>query len=135
MTKRVIVDTNVLVSAALRKHSIPRKVVSLVLKQHILVFSEATIIELEEVFQRPKLNPYSLLEDRILFLQSLLEKSVIIQTTSILTDCPDPSDNRFLELAVDGDADCIISGDMDLLRMNPYKGIAIISPTTFLEEQ
>ena len=51
----------------------------------------------------------------------------------IITDCRDPADNMFLELAVEGQADIIISGDNDLLSLNPFRGIKIITAAEFLK--
>ena len=49
-----------------------------------------------------------------------------------VTDCRDPKDNRFLALALDSESDCIVSGDADLLALNPWRGIEIVSPGAFL---
>ena len=46
---------------------------------------------------------------------------------------PGSKDNNFLELAVNGDADCIVSGDDDLLTLGPFRGIRILTPDGFLE--
>ncbi len=46
--------------------------------------------------------------------------------------CRDPDDNKFLEIAIDGKADHIISGDKDLLALNPFQGIPIIKPADFI---
>ena len=46
--------------------------------------------------------------------------------------CRDPKDDQILELAVSGNADCIVTGDDDLLTLNPFRGIAIITPADFL---
>ena|SRR5579872_1829483 len=133
MPERIVIDTNVLVSAALSKHSTPRKVLSIVLEHHSLLVSEETLAELEEVFDRPKLNRYSRIEDRINLLRTLIDKSIIVAINSHITDCPDPEDNKFLELAVDGKATYILSGDRDLLDMNPYRGIRIIPAAEFMQ--
>ncbi len=47
--------------------------------------------------------------------------------------CRDPTDDKFLELAVNGQADFIVSGDADLLVLNPFRGIPILSPATFVQ--
>jgi len=132
MPERIVIDTNVLVSAALGKHSTPRKVLSTVLEHHSLLASEETLAELVEVFHRPKLNKYSRIEDRINLLRALIDKATVVPINSHITDCPDPKDNKFLELAIDGKATYIISGDGDLLDMNPYRDIRIISAAEFM---
>jgi len=55
------------------------------------------------------------------------------QITSSIHACRDSRDDKFLELAVDGKADLIITGDLDLLALNPFEGIAIVTASDFLE--
>ncbi len=132
MPERIVVDTNVIVSTALRKDSVPRKVLSFLLKHEIVLISEETLTELDEVLRRPKLNKYSRIEDRINFLRALISKATLVQVSTMVADCSDLKDNKFLELALDGNATHIISGDNDLLTMDPYRGIKIISPAQFI---
>lgn len=66
------------------------------------------------------------------FLVSLLKEAELFDTTETISECRDPKDNKFLELAFSGKADCIISGDDDLLVMNPFREIPIITPSEFL---
>ncbi len=47
--------------------------------------------------------------------------------------CRDPKDDKFLELAVNGRADCIVSGDDDLLVPNPFRGVDVLTPSDFLD--
>ncbi|MEI8133529.1 MAG: putative toxin-antitoxin system toxin component, PIN family [bacterium] len=133
MPERIVVDTNVIVSATLKKHSTPRKVINHIYSHSILLISPETVKEIEEVLLRPKLDKYVHVQDRIYFFRRLIVMAVEIETTSRITDCPDAKDNKFLELAIDGRATLIISGDGDLLDMNPYRGINIISPSEFIE--
>jgi putative PIN family toxin of toxin-antitoxin system len=51
-----------------------------------------------------------------------------------ITECRDPKDNKFLELAVAGNADCIVTGDNDLLVLNPFRNIRIITPKEFIDQ-
>jgi predicted nucleic acid-binding protein len=55
-----------------------------------------------------------------------------VEITETITDCRDAKDNKFLELAVSGKADCVVSGDSDLLVLNPFRGISILTPREFL---
>ncbi|MDP4220349.1 MAG: putative toxin-antitoxin system toxin component, PIN family [Bacteroidota bacterium] len=134
MPDRIIFDTNVLVSALLMKHSTPRKAFSAALRNSILLASEETLTELEEVLRRQKLDKYSRLEDRIYFFRAFIDLVEVVPITSVIRSCPDPRDNKFLELAADGEARFIISGDKDLLKMHPFNGIQILSPTLYLRE-
>ena len=56
----------------------------------------------------------------------------MVEIAETFTDCRDAKDNKFLELAVSGKADCIVSGDADLLVLNPFRGIPILTPREFL---
>ncbi len=70
---------------------------------------------------------------RLNFLWSYLEAGKTIEVTDFVADCRDPKDNKFLELALSGMADFIITGDTDLLSLHPWRGIAILSPAEYLE--
>ena len=132
---RIVVDTNVFISASLAEHSISRRAVFSIFNHGgTLLLSQEVLAEIEEVLNRSKLNKFSRQEDRILFFRSLICEAEFINVSSRITDCPDPKDNKFLELAVDGNADYILSGDSDLIDLNPFKGIKIISPGDFLKE-
>ncbi len=66
------------------------------------------------------------------FLAGLLREAELIKLTEVIIDCRDAKDNKFLELAASGKADFIISGDEDLLVLNPFRGIPILTPGEFL---
>lgn len=89
--------------------------------------------ELNDVLSREKFQRYILSDDREVFLEAFIDRTVIIDTVEQILDCRDPKDNKFLELAVSGKADCIVSGDDDLLILNPFRGIEILSPDEFLK--
>ena len=88
--------------------------------------------ELDSVFRRPKFDRYQDLDKRLSYLWSFLEAGKPIEVMDIVTDCRDPKDNKFLELALAGKADFIITGDADLLSLHPWPGIAILSPADYL---
>jgi putative PIN family toxin of toxin-antitoxin system len=87
------------------------------------------------VLRRPRLNKYVYEEERIQFLMMLLRESRIVRVNRIVEDCRDPKDNKYLELALEAGASCILSGDKDLLVLNPYHGIPILTPCEFLEAE
>ena len=128
---RFVFDTNVIVSAALLAGSITRQAFDKALDGRILI-SVAVLLELAEVFSRKKFNKYLLEEERMRFLVALLKEAELVEITQVVTDCRDVKDNKFLELAVSGNADYIVSGDEDLLVLNPFRGIAILTPREFL---
>lgn len=130
---RAVVDTNVLVSAAAFPLSVPRRVLIHVLRNGAVLFSEATLDELKEVLLRPKFDRYVDREERILFLAQIEGVAEIVPVIQVVRECPDPKDDKFLEVALNGRADVIVTGDEDLLGMNPWRGVEIVSPGEFLE--
>lgn len=131
---RIVVDTNVAISAAILRNSISNKAFSLALKDFQLVSSESTLAELIEIIYRPKLNKYLSDEARLEFLTLVAQASEVVHVTSVITDCVDPKDNQFLSLAVDAGAGIILSGDPHLTDMNPYRKITIVGPKDFVEQ-
>lgn len=129
---RIVLDTNVIVSALLLSESIPRRAFDKALDQDTILISTPVLLEFAEVLGREKLNKYLREEERIRFLIALLKETELIEITEQVADCRDENDNKFLDLALSGKADCIISGDDDLLVLNPYRGVSIINPRDFL---
>ena len=129
---RIVIDTNVFISALLIKKSLPFQVVNIAFKQGIILYSDATFTELQQVLARHKFDKYITVEERNIFLFKLANesKSVVIQEE--IKACRDAKDNKFLELAVNGNADSIVTGDTDLLVLNPFREIEIITPEVFV---
>lgn len=130
---RLVFDTNIIISALLFDGSKPSKAFDIGITQGALLFSLPTLAELEEVLWRNKFDRYISHEERKQFLTSLILHSTPIETNETISECRDPKDNKFLELAVCGKADFIISGDEDLLVLNPFRNIQIITPDSFLK--
>lgn len=129
---RVVVDTNVLVSAALKDKSLPALAVHLVAQQAGLLKSIATELQLFAVIDRPYFVPLIAPATRD-WLKELLAAAELVTITERIAACRDPTDDKFLELAVNGYADFIVSGDADLLALDPFRGIAIVSPAIFVQ--
>ena len=66
-------------------------------------------------------------------LRALLAAAELVSIRARIAACRDPTDDKFLELAVNGHADVIVSGDADLLALNPFRKISIIVPAAFLQ--
>ena len=130
---RLIFDTNILISALLFEGSKPSKAFNIGIKQGVVLLSAATLMELEDVLWRKKFNKYITNEERIQFLSSFILQTTSVETDETITKCRDPKDNKFLELGVCGKADFIISGDEDLLVLNPFRNIQILSPDQFIK--
>ena len=129
---RVVIDTNVWISRLLLADSVAAQAVDNALAQFEVVVSEASVEELAHVLSRTKFDRYVSLQDREEFLRRLLQVTTMVSVLSEITDCRDPKDNRFLALALDSESNCIVSGDADLLALNPWREIEIVSPRTFL---
>ncbi len=131
--KRFVIDTNVLVSALLIKKSSAFKVIKIVENIGITLYSEQTLDEITQVLQRKKFDKYLTIEERQEFILKFIEKSELVTVTDSINICRDSKDNQFLELAVSGKANCIITGDEDLLILNPFRSIPIITVNHFLK--
>lgn len=130
---RNVVDTNVLVSAIILPPSVPRRAVDRALDNGLLLFSEATMSELTDVLFRQKLDGYVSREKRQQFLRQLANAAEFVPIIQPVRECRDPNDDKFLEVALNGRADAIITGDADLLGMHPWRGVAILSPVDYMK--
>ena len=129
---RIVIDTNVVVSAALLPRSVPRQAFDAAAARGKLLVSVTTVAELDDVLRRSKFNKYVPEERRLEFLAALVQQAEQIDVAETITACRDAKDNKFLELAVSGGASHIITGDDDLLALHPFRGIAVVTPQTFL---
>ena len=130
--RRVVVDTNVVVSAVLLPRSVPRQALDQVWEHGTMLISSTTVAELHDVLRRPRFDTYVRANERLEFLTTLVRDAEWVEITHLVTDCRDPKDNKFLELALSGQATHIVSGDEDLLMLHPFWGIPILTPQTFL---
>ena len=130
---RIVVDTNALVSRLLLPSSVPGQAVRKAVDNSILLVSEATMNELADVLARQKFDRYISLEDRQQFLRLLGRLAEFVPIVYPVRECRDPQDDKFLEVALNGKADLIVTGDPDLLALHPWRDIAILSPTNYLK--
>jgi uncharacterized protein len=129
---RYILDTNVIISAALQVTSLPRQALNNAQDDGIVMLSVATLRELSETLSRPKFERYLSTSERIAFLAQLTREAELVEISTQVQVCRDPRDDKFLELAVSGNATCLITGDQDLLVLHPFRSIAILTPRDFL---
>lgn len=131
--ERIVADTNSLVSRLLLPESVPAKAVRRAVDEGQLLVSDATFEELADVLSRAKFDRYISVEDRqqfIRFLNRIAERVVVV---SPVKACRDPKDDKFLEVALNGNADVLMTGDRDLLELHPFRGIEIITPRKYLD--
>ena len=129
---RLVIDTNVFISAAIKSQSPPFLVVRWCQQHGVLLKSNATERELLDVLQRPSIVALTSppLRDG---LREMLGSAECIAIESTFALCRDAKDNKFLDLAVNGRADVLITGDNDLLALNAIERIPIIKPAQFLQ--
>ena len=131
---RVVLDANVLISAALSPNGAPRAVVEAVRSAGgVLLFSRETFDELRTRFLRPKFDNYVSREGRTVYLAQLETISEWVAINGATLECRDPDDDKLLETALTGKADCLVTDDRDLLVMSPFRQIPILQPVAFLE--
>src|SRR4051795_12645164 len=129
---RVVVDTNVFVSAALKDKSLPALALHIVAQRGMLLKSVATEGQLFAVLARPQLA--ALIDPAAVeWIRDLMARAEAVMIGERIIACRDATDDKFLELAVNGKADLIVSGDADLLVLNPFRGIPIVSPAAFVQ--
>lgn len=128
---RVVVDTNVWLSAALTQQGTPARVVRQVLENGLPVFSAATFVELEERFWRPKFDRYLSMELRRRILHDLNAAAYWVDVPQELTVkrfCRDADDDKFIHAALVAHASWLVTGDQDLLEAPTVPGLRILSP-------
>jgi putative PIN family toxin of toxin-antitoxin system len=129
---RCVFDTNTVVSAALFRGSVPEQALFLALRIDAILMSRELADELNDVLSRPRFDRYADRENREEFLQDLVRQAESVEVTERVRACRDPKDDKILELAVNGNADFIVTGDDDLLVMNPFRNIEILRAAEFL---
>jgi len=129
---RFIADTNLIISRLLLPDSKPAKAFNKAQKGGDMLVSDSTLSELAQVLARPKFDKYLSPEDRKRFFTLIAPLCIKIDIVQTITACRDPKDNKFLELALNGSADFILSGDKDLLALHPFQGIPIYKPAEYL---
>ena len=132
--ERVVLDTNSLISAALAPQGKPRRVLTWARTNARVIASLPLLKEVRTRLERPKFRKYLSVEDAerfVLDFAAVCEKPAL---SGSIRACRDPDDDMVLETAVAGRADCIVTGDQDLLVLDPFQGIRILVPADFLRE-
>lgn len=131
----VVLDNNVIISAAMFWTSIPAQALRKArMDKFKIIASHNTLTELYHTLLNSKFNKYVTEAKRVEFFEIYKNALQIIPVTESINACRDPKDNKFLELAVSAKADFIITGDKDLLDLNPFRGTQIITPKEFVEK-
>jgi putative PIN family toxin of toxin-antitoxin system len=132
--RRYVFDTNTVVSAFLFDRSTPGRALKAARSQGQLLLSVEAARELSRVLEREKFDQYVRRETRREFLLALLEESKLVEVSERFQACRDPDDDTWLELAVAGDAAAIVSGDDDLLVLDVFRGVPILTAKEFVQK-
>lgn len=125
-------DTNVLVSALLIPDLTPRRALDRAWREGEVLLSFALLAELTEVLSRKQFRRYVDEEDVRRFLGALTREAEWVEVSVEIKACRDSDDDKILELGVSGSASFIVTGDGDLLVLNPFRGMQIVTPQAFL---
>ena len=129
--RRWVLDTNTLISRALLPGGTAARAVDRALALGVPLVSDETLAELAEVLSRPRFDRYVSIDDRQRFLRLLLGVARRVPITHRVSACRDPKDDKFLHVALNGNTEAIVTGDRDLLVLDPFHGVRILSPTAF----
>lgn len=130
--RRIVLDTGVLVSAAIRPESVPALALEKAFLQFEVCVSVETLAELDTVLMRDKFDRYASAELRRAFVAGFRERAIAFEVAIEVADCADPKDNKFLALAEAAEAELIVASDPHLTDMHPWRGIPIMPPAAFL---
>lgn len=134
---RVLLDANVLISAAIRPRGTPGLVIAALLERDAfeLVLSPRIVAEVESALRLRKIRKYLREPDQaLLWLADLAALADLADDTGRAKGvCRDPDDDAVLSAAIEGRADVIVTGDADLLALGEHEGIAIVTPRAFLD--
>jgi putative PIN family toxin of toxin-antitoxin system len=134
---RVVLDTNVYVSGTILSRGTPFEILEAWRRQaYILVTSETIIAEIERVLRYPRIRDRYTVSERDIerLVESLRADALVVPGDCKVSGVsPDPDDDKFLACALEAQADCIVTGDLDLLGLGQYQGTDVLKPHEFLE--
>jgi putative PIN family toxin of toxin-antitoxin system len=132
---RAVIDTGVLVSALIRRKGTTGDVLRALRDgRFTAIYSTDILVEIIDVLGRPTFRQkYHIEPDDITAIINLLRlRGEVVTPQRKITACRDPKDDKFLEAALAGEAEYIVSGDADLLTLTPFENIPILRPAEFL---
>ena len=134
---RAVLDANVLVSALVSPSGVPAQVLKAWRdEQFHLVTSQAILSEIDRVLRYPKIRKRHGMSDTAIeeWIDDLAHLAILVPgkiAVTMITE--DPADDRYLECALEGEAESIVSGDQHLLKLKRYQHIVILTPRAFLQ--
>ena len=128
----IVFDASTVVGAALKADSVPEQALFRAEATDVFALSIQVDDEIAQVLGRPKFAGVLSLERREHILNTIRGMAVWFVPSERVTDCRDPKDNRYLELALAAGAAFIVSSDDDLIVLHPWRGVSILSPAAYL---
>jgi putative PIN family toxin of toxin-antitoxin system len=128
----IVFDASALVGAALKVDSIPERALLRAEEVDVFALSTAVDAEIAEVLGRQRFARAIPVERRQHLLQVMRRAAVWFEPTVHVTDCRDPKDDKYLELALAAGAETIVSSDDDLVVLDPWRGVRILRPADYL---
>lgn len=133
---RAVLDTNVYISGTILSRGVPYEILEAWRRnEYILVVSEAIIAEVERVLHYPRIRDrYGITDGDVERLITSLQTDALLVAGNYEVQgvSADPDDDKFLACALEAGADCIVTGDPDLLDLGQYQRVNILSPRAFL---
>jgi putative PIN family toxin of toxin-antitoxin system len=133
--ERVVLDTNVFLSGLFSSTSTPARAVERAVREDRILASTETLRELAEQLLSPRFDRYVSRERRMALLDRLAPNLELVEIIQQVRASRDPKDDPFLEVAVNGSADLVVTGDRDLLALHPFRGIDIVQPAVYLARE
>ncbi|HJU20254.1 MAG TPA: putative toxin-antitoxin system toxin component, PIN family [Stellaceae bacterium] len=128
----IVFDASAFISAALKADSVPEQALLRAEEVDVFALSAAVDAEIAGVLDRPKFARAIPLARRQRLLGIVRHAAVWFEPAVSVTDCRDPKDDKYLELALEAGAEIIVSGDDDLLVLHPWRGVRILRPADYL---
>ncbi len=131
---RYVFDTNVIVSSLLFDRSKPAQAFNYALNHGKILLSSELLAELSDVLGRKKFDRFLTTEERDEFLETFIDRAILVDIIEKVQECRDPKDDKILELTLNGQAQYIVSGDRDLLVLHPFRSVKIFTAEEFLRD-
>jgi len=133
--QKVVLDTNIIISALIAKEGAPAKLFEKLIVEEIENYTNKEIIkELKEVLEREEITKRTTKKARNFILKQYLNNSMQIATKTKVKAVEHESDNKFIETALEANAEYVITGDQHLLKLREFKKINILKAKEFLEK-
>jgi len=129
---KIVFDASSVVGALLNQNSLPERALLLARSNDTICLSAAVEAEIREVAGRPKFQKYLTPSRMELILEILTAAAFVVEPSEAVADCRDVKDNKYLELALAAGAEIIVSSDQDLLTLDPWRGIRIMTPAAYV---